>query len=304
MQSVRVQEDPTGQHPWRRIEETFEDVDGLEQLTSRLTYNDNGTVQQENFLAGVLRHHILVNDPDAPIGDRHKPWAQIESRFNEKGAKIQTTTFYKNGEIRDRLQHSAVPEDKLEKYDPRLLIGIKPQPWETVVISFDDQGQIRQRDYVFVDGSSRSEQYEDNFIKEILQEESTQKSGQGKGAEWASVVTIIGPNKVVAKRLTVLGNGEEIEEEYRDGKKHVRKIPAPDREPINPAPAEAAAPEPIPLVPSTPSSTEGAISDQSGNRNVADFRAAAQAPNSGLASEGETPDEPEDVDAFVFSARA
>lgn len=213
MQSVRIKEDQNGQHTWHRIEETFETEGGTEHLVSRLTFNDDGTVEQEEFADGVLRHRVMGNNPDLPMGCQIDPWDQIEYRYAADGTEVQTTTFYRSGAIRDQRKLAGIADEKLAQYAPKNVDDAPLTAWSNVTVAYDKHGRITQRDYVHEDGTTRSESYDRGALKDILH---VNPDGSDNSDGWSKILIMIGGDGQIQSRKTTWKNGMSSTEIHKE----------------------------------------------------------------------------------------
>ncbi|MEM7057305.1 MAG: hypothetical protein AAF557_06945 [Pseudomonadota bacterium] len=213
MQEVRVHEDHEGLHPWSRIEETFVLHRGREHLDCRLTHFHDGTVQQDDFVAGALRHRIIGNNGNRLSDAAEKPWDQIELRYDDRGSELRVTTFYSDGGVRNEMFHIALWHDQVPAEQAA---GGTNAPLKNVTVDYDANGVLVGRHFFHVDGAIVYERYENGILSEVLQELAPLAPGMTKHRGWSSIVQCFDSNGLLTRKLTVWDDGSETEEIFED----------------------------------------------------------------------------------------
>lgn len=214
MQNVVIQEDLEGIQTWSRIEETFVKDRGRDLLDCRVTYFHDGSIQQDDFVVGSLRHRVICNNADRSvlIEGNTKPWEQVELRYDDQGSELQVTTFFSDGGVRNEMFHVALFHDET----PSDLIEFNTKaPMKTVTVDYDEKGRVCGRHFFHVDGAIIYERYEDGAIREILQELAPGPvTTEGHG--WSSIVQCFDENETLTRKITVWDDGSETEEIFED----------------------------------------------------------------------------------------
>jgi len=214
MQNVVVKEDLEGIQTWSRIEETFVNDRGRDLLDCRVTHFHDGSIQQDDYVGGSLRHRVIGNNSDGSvlIEGNVKPWDQIELRYDDQGSELQVTTFFSDGGVRNEMFHVALFNDQT----PSELIEFNTKaPLKTVTVDFDGQGRVCGRHFFHVDGAIVYERYEDGTIREILQELAPGPvTSESHG--WSSIVQCFDETSKLTRKITVWDDGSETEEVFED----------------------------------------------------------------------------------------
>lgn len=212
MQNVCVQEDIEGIQPWSRIEETFVKHRGRDQLDCRVTYFRDGTIQQDDFVSGALRHRIISNGAEGSLDGSIKPWDQIELRYDDQGSELQVTTFFSDGGVRNEMFHIALWHDET----PNDRVALKTNaPLKTVTIDYDAKGKVCGRHFFHVDGAIVYERYEDDVLLEVLQELAPGVV-TSDSRSWSSIVQCFDETGTLTRKVTVWDDGAETEEIFED----------------------------------------------------------------------------------------
>lgn len=195
---------------WERVD-TYYDEDGAP--AGKYIVYDNGTVSETSYVEGVRSQMVQSDNSE---GGEAAAWSQIETYYDETGAKAERFTVYDDGTTKqdsfiNGVRSVTIQQDFGMGYDDD---GAKS--WEQIITVFDEEGQREGRVVIHDNGSVKGTAYHDNGKKSITFSSDAQ-DGLGGLYSWSDRASFFDEDGLLFQKAQLNDDGSGFVSDYEGG---------------------------------------------------------------------------------------